>query len=122
MISTLKRLAKRFLRRLSNDTSLLRLSSDERQLVEQVRERNLTYLSPKKLASIVQTCNAIEADGIEGAFLEAGCALGGSAIVISQVKEIDRPLKCLRCFWNDSASDRGGQPRRTRPVSDNCRG
>lgn len=48
-----------------------------------VREENLTYLSLTKLRNIEQALKTIDAGGIEGDCLEAGVALGGSAIVIA---------------------------------------
>jgi asparagine synthase (glutamine-hydrolysing) len=98
MISRIKRFAKKLLKRSVDANALSGLSDNERELVVKVRERNLTYLSPKKLASIVDTCNSIEAKEIEGIFLEAGCALGGSAIVISQIKEDSRPFSIFDVF------------------------
>lgn len=98
MISKLKRLARTLLKRRGDRAALSGLSAKERDLVVKVRERNLTYLSPKKLANIIETCNSIEAKKVEGIFLEAGCALGGSAIVISQVKKDTRPLRVFDVF------------------------
>jgi len=68
------------------------LSNKERELLSRIRSHNLTYLSNKKLASIIKTCRSIEDANLPGIFLEAGCALGGSAILIASLKRTERPL------------------------------
>lgn len=68
------------------------LTSKERQLISRIRSKNLTYLSDKKLASLANTCRSIEESNLSGIFLEAGCALGGSAILVATLKRLERPL------------------------------
>jgi len=68
------------------------LTSRERELLSRIQSSRLTYLSDVKLASIASTCRSIEDAGLPGVFLEAGCALGGSAILIASLKSFDRPL------------------------------
>lgn len=63
-----------------------------RVLLNSVRESRLTYLSLKKLESLARTCQAIEEQHIGGRFIEAGCALGGSTIVIGTLKQAERPF------------------------------
>ncbi|TFH35171.1 MAG: asparagine synthase [Dehalococcoidia bacterium] len=65
---------------------------DDRELISRIRSRKLTYLSDSKLASLSNTCRAIEEANLAGVFLEAGCALGGSAILIATVKGSERPF------------------------------
>jgi len=65
---------------------------DERELISRIRLRNLTYLSDERLASLATTCRAIEDANLPGLFLEAGCTLGGSAILIASLKRPKRPL------------------------------
>jgi hypothetical protein len=55
-------------------------------LIRTIRGRNLTYLSEEKLKNIAETCRLIEERNLDGLFVEAGCALGGSAILIGLVK------------------------------------
>lgn len=98
MISTLKRYARKIRKRYADAKALPGISAAERRLIDRVRDRNLTYLSPKKLASMIETCHAIERDKVEGIFLEAGCALGGSAIVIAKVKATARPFCIFDVF------------------------
>ena len=68
------------------------LISEGRELISRIRSRKLTYLSDKKLASLLSTCRVIEEANLPGIFLEAGCALGGSAILIATIKNFERPL------------------------------
>ncbi len=94
----MKGIAKAILRRNGEAGALSSLSSRERDLIDRVRGRNLTYLTPRRLASLVDTCNAIEDQCIERIFLEAGCALGGSAIVIAQAKHESRTFQIYDVF------------------------
>jgi len=64
----------------------------DRRLIHRIQKRKLTYLSVRKMALISKTCRAIEARKLDGTFIEAGCALGGSAILISSIKRRDRPF------------------------------
>jgi asparagine synthase (glutamine-hydrolysing) len=68
------------------DAILSGLTSKEHELISRIRSQNLTYLSDKKLASLTSTCRSIEDANLPGIFLEAGCALGGSAILIASLK------------------------------------
>ena len=71
---------------------------DERELISRIRLRNLTYLSDERLASLATTCRSIEDANLPGIFLEAGCALGGSAILIASLKSYQRPLLIYDVF------------------------
>lgn len=71
---------------------LARLPAPDRDLISRLRARNLTYLSDQKLVSLVDTCRSIEQANLPGIFLEAGCALGGSTILIATLKRPDRPF------------------------------
>ena len=68
------------------------LPSEVVERISRIRSRNLTYLSESKLGRLSHTCRSIEALEIPGMFLEAGCALGGSAILIASLKTATRPL------------------------------
>jgi hypothetical protein len=70
----------------------------ERELISRIRLRNLTYLSDERLASLASTCRSIEDANLPGIFLEAGCALGGSAILIASLKNPKRPLLMYDVF------------------------
>jgi asparagine synthase (glutamine-hydrolysing) len=74
------------------------MSSKDREMINRIRDKKLTYLSVRKLASIVQSCRGIEATHLPGVFLEAGCALGGSSILIASLKNDERPLYVYDVF------------------------
>lgn len=74
------------------------LSAKDRELISRVRGSKLTYLSERKLASLLATCRSIEERNLPGIFLEAGCALGGSAILLASVKRRERPLTVYDVF------------------------
>jgi Macrocin-O-methyltransferase (TylF) len=70
----------------------------ERDLIIRIRSENLTYLSERKLRSVSETCRSIVSAGLDGIFIEAGCALGGSAILIASVKSAQRPFQVYDVF------------------------
>ena len=89
----------RHLSRLRTDRRLLAaLSKEDRDLIQTIRRRRLTYLPPGKLASLALACRAIEKSGLPGLFVEAGCALGGSSILIARTKSDSRPLRVYDVF------------------------
>lgn len=94
MLENLKRVAGRF----AGIRAAHGVSPEDRALMARIREAKLTYLSDRKLASLVSTARAIEESGLPGVFLEAGCALGGSAILLASVKRADRPLQVFDVF------------------------
>lgn len=89
---------RRTLRHLHPGGPLEGLSVSERRLLARIRDRRLTYLTDRKLAALVTTSHAIEARNLEGIYLEAGCALGGSAILLASVKRRERPLRVYDVF------------------------
>lgn len=60
--------------------------------VRKVRARNVTYLETSALVELAEAALAIERRRIHGVLVEAGCALGGSAIVLARAKAKHRPL------------------------------
>lgn len=94
MLEGLKRVAGRF----AGMRAMHGLSAEDRALMSRIHAAKLTYLSDRKLASLVTTARAIEEAGLPGVFLEAGCALGGSAILLASVKRADRPLQVFDVF------------------------
>ena len=69
-----------------------RPSAEERDLIARITSANLTFLPTNRLITIAETCRSIEDTGIPGAFIETGCALGGSAILIASLKKPKRPF------------------------------
>jgi hypothetical protein len=90
--NSLKQYLKRFLGVAKPEQPVKPLPAEDLVLLERIRGRNLTYLSDVKLAAILSTCRLIEDAGLPGVFMEAGCALGGSSILISRTKSSDRPF------------------------------
>ena len=92
---------KRYISRIAspNGHGLSSITDPEtRKLLSHIRASKLTYLSDKKLASLTNTCEAIEESGLPGIFIEAGCALGGSAILIATLKNPQRPFSIYDVF------------------------
>ncbi|HZG42103.1 MAG TPA: TylF/MycF/NovP-related O-methyltransferase [Longimicrobium sp.] len=67
-------------------------------LARDVRRRRLTYLGFDALADLERAVARVEAQGIAGAIIEAGCALGGSTVVIAAAKTRERPLRVYDVF------------------------
>jgi asparagine synthase (glutamine-hydrolysing) len=63
-----------------------------------VRAEGLTYLSPAALDDLHRTVQSLERQRVPGLFIEAGCALGGSALVITAAKKPDRPFNVYDVF------------------------
>lgn len=77
--------------------------------IDSVRERHLTYLDREALLDLAKAALRIDKEGIGGTIVEAGTALGGSAIVLAVAKQTDRPLKLYDAFeMIPEPSDRDG--------------
>jgi hypothetical protein len=68
------------------------------RLVRQVRKRRLTYLGYDALSDLERAVRRLEAEGVPGILVEAGCALGGSTVVLARTKHPDRPLRAYDVF------------------------
>ncbi len=68
------------------------------RLVRQVRKRRLTYLGYDALSDLERTVRRIDAERVPGIIVEAGCALGGSTVVLGMTKRPDRPLRVYDVF------------------------
>lgn len=55
--------------------------------IKGVLEKNLTYLDKGALFDLYETTKSITNNNLNGLIIEAGCALGGSSIVIACAKE-----------------------------------
>jgi asparagine synthase (glutamine-hydrolysing) len=62
------------------------------RVVEKVLADRLTSIDKAALCELAQTAMDIEYDGLEGDFLQAGCGLGGAAIVLAHAKRRSRTL------------------------------
>jgi hypothetical protein len=61
-------------------------------IIRDVRSEGLTYLTEAALIDLHRRVGEIERERMPGALIEAGCALGGSAIVIATAKSPGRPF------------------------------
>ena len=84
----------------------IRIPRHIRSVVSPVRERHLTYLSVERLDTLVRLALANERRNVEGMIVEAGCALGGSSIVLAATKSPGREMRVYRRVRDDSRSGR----------------
>jgi hypothetical protein len=62
----------------------------DKLLVKSIINKKITYLSKKKLLNLANECHKKETKCVPGIFIEAGCALGGSSILIASLKKTKR--------------------------------
>lgn len=67
-------------------------------VVRRVRKRHLTYLDHRALSDLEQSVRALDANHVPGIIVEAGCALGGSAVVLGSSKRADRAFRIYDVF------------------------
>jgi predicted O-methyltransferase YrrM len=67
-------------------------------IVRSVHGDSLSYLEEAALNDLFQTVQVLEKQAREGILIEAGCAFGGSAIVIAAAKSKLRPLYVYDVF------------------------
>jgi hypothetical protein len=67
-------------------------------IVRSVRAESLTYLEEAALNDLFERVQALEQSGMSGILIEAGCAWGGSAIVIATAKSETRPFYVFDVF------------------------
>jgi O-methyltransferase len=67
-------------------------------VIKDVRAKRLTYLAPKNLVDLSTAVLDAEARGLMGAVVEAGTALGGSAIVLARSKNPTRRMCVFDAF------------------------
>lgn len=94
----ISRFATRFRREVADTEIVVAEPIDRQELIDRIRAEKLTYLPELKLASLVETSHHIDALGLEGKYIEAGCALGGSAILLGSVKRTDRAFEVYDVF------------------------
>lgn len=98
MFQIAKKYYKKIIHLAETEVILSHLPADERTLISRIRSKKLTFLSGKRLACLANTCRSIENKNLSGLFMEAGCALGGSTILIASVKKTERPLLVYDVF------------------------
>lgn len=80
------------------DRAIRDLPGETVDLIHEVRRRNLTYLSSRKIASLLRICEIGRQLDTDGLFIEAGCALGGSAVLIARHKPESCELRVYDVF------------------------
>ena len=68
------------------------------RVIGRVREENLTYLREHNLRDLAALVADLDRRSVPGLVVEAGTALGGSAIVMAAAKAPDRPMKVFDVF------------------------
>lgn len=99
--SKLREAAGRWVRRLfsrQEQEFLLMVRPEVAGLIERIRAKHLTYLSASKLSAIALACQRAEDASLPGLFVETGCALGGSTILIGSLKGPQRKLQTYDVF------------------------
>ncbi|MFC7525264.1 TylF/MycF/NovP-related O-methyltransferase [Parapedobacter sp. GCM10030251] len=74
------------------------LTDREKSRLMRIKTHHLTYLAAKDLFNLYDAAKAVEHSGIAGLFIEAGCALGGSAIAIGWAKQQQREFRLYDAF------------------------
>ncbi|MFP5418871.1 MAG: TylF/MycF/NovP-related O-methyltransferase [Gammaproteobacteria bacterium] len=92
MLQRVNEIVRRISHHRSENRFLSALSDEDQDLIQRLRAKNLTYLSGSKLAKLATACRSIEDARMPGLFLEAGCALGGSSILMASLKNAERPF------------------------------
>jgi O-methyltransferase len=82
----------------SRSSDLSRLSPSVVELIHVVRQKNLTFLSNRKLARLARICEIAKLANSKDLLIEAGCALGGSAILLARHKPKDADLRVYDVF------------------------
>jgi O-antigen/teichoic acid export membrane protein len=77
---------------------LLALDRSGWSLIRKVRGERLTYLPPAALRDLRRRMQKLEKRRIAGSVIEAGCALGGSAVVLAASKSKTRPMYIYDVF------------------------
>lgn len=68
------------------------------QIIYKVKSQHLSYKSFEQLSELFDIIRDFELNMVDGEFLEAGCALGGSAIVITAAKSMGRRFTLYDTF------------------------
>ena len=85
------------------------------QTIQLIRKKKLTYCGYPKLENICEAIEIIQNKNVAGIYVEAGCALGGSAILIAQCKPKTTPFAIYDVFeMIPPPSERDGNDAHTR--------
>ena len=84
-------------------------------VIRRVRREKLTYLEHNALMDLYNRMRQVERENRSGIVVEAGCALGGSSLVIAAAKSQARPFKIYDAFETiPPPSDHDGPDAHTR--------
>ena len=96
--------------RVANELGARRRDPAGTALARRVRAERLTYLEVAALVDLRTRVLEAEAASVPGAIVEAGCALGGSAVVLADAKSKNRPMWVYDVFdMIPPPSDRDGE-------------
>ena len=68
------------------------------EVIDRVLAERLSFASEGPLLELAESVLEVERAGLSGSLVEAGCALGGSALVIAAAKSSSRPLYLYDVF------------------------
>ena len=74
------------------------ISPEVWKTIQKVHKEKLTYLSRSELLNLTKNVRRIIKQDVKGIFVEAGCALGGSALTIAVSKTQERPFYIYDTF------------------------
>lgn len=94
MITTIKRMWKKW----RQNQLFNSIPDSDKKLINDILDKKLTYLPKHKFVGLLKCCQEIERKNTEGIFVEAGCALGGSAIFLSKQKDRNRAFLIYDVF------------------------
>lgn len=92
MQKRIRNIIKKIIGQANEEKEVFTLRKEDRELINSIQNKKITYLSNQKLEKLAATCHLIEEANLAGAFIEAGCALGGSSILMASLKHLERPL------------------------------
>ncbi|PSO91844.1 MAG: asparagine synthase, partial [Cyanobacteria bacterium QS_9_48_30] len=96
-----------------NSANLLKTRLDNPNVyrkIEKVKSRSLTYLDKSALIDLARVVLETESRDVTGDIIEAGCALGGSSIILAACKHENRKLLVYDAFGMiPPPSDKDGQ-------------
>ena len=75
-----------------------RITDKEKAAILRIKTDQLTYLAAHDLLNLYRAAKQVEEAQVAGMFIEAGCALGGSAIAIGKAKTKHRPFRIYDAF------------------------
>lgn len=94
-------LLKRVWKKSKNLYSLVKVYAEDKEaysVIKRVRREKLTYLEPDALMDLHRSMRQVEDEDRDGIVVEAGCALGGSSLVIAAAKNKKRPFRLFDAF------------------------